>query len=226
MGSVTDPPLPPTAPRAPALAAAVPFFAMAVVAGADLLAGPQIGFLPLLSLGPALAPVSLGPARTVLTGVVALLLSGLLASYDGPAVAARLHRGRHHHRRDAAGFVASRGRQRKELDTCQCPCRRRRRPAGAAAPGARAHRRRPGGGAVHLRGCGGTHRRRSLRGGRHRQPGTHDRSARAAQGPARGADRRGRPGGLPRIRALRTASDPDHRPDRAQPGAAGSDGNS
>ena len=84
MGSVTGPPLPPTAPRAPALAAAVPFFAMAVVAGADLLAGPQIGFLPLLSLGPALAPVSLGPARTVLTGVLALLLSGLLASYDGP----------------------------------------------------------------------------------------------------------------------------------------------
>ena len=83
MGSVTGPPLPPTAPRAPALAVAVPFFAMAVVAGADLLAGPQIGFLPLLSLGPALAPVSLGPARTVLTGVLALLLSGLLASYDG-----------------------------------------------------------------------------------------------------------------------------------------------
>ena len=117
MGSVTGPPLPPTAPRAPALAVAVPFFAMAVVAGADLLAGPQIGFLPLLSLGPALAPVSLGPARTVLTGVLALLLSGLLASYDGTGlslhgvIAAATIAGV-----TAAGFVASRGRQRKERE--------------------------------------------------------------------------------------------------------------
>ncbi len=62
---------------------------MAVVAAADLLAGPQIGFLPLLSLGPALAPVALGPGRTVLTGVLALLLSGLLARYDGTGLSLR-----------------------------------------------------------------------------------------------------------------------------------------
>jgi serine phosphatase RsbU (regulator of sigma subunit) len=90
---------------------------MAVVAGADLLAGPQIGFLPLLSLGPALAPVALGPARTVLTGVLALLLSGLLARYDGTGlslhsgIAAATIAGV-----TAAGFAASAGRQRKERE--------------------------------------------------------------------------------------------------------------
>jgi len=66
------------------LAVVVPFVVMTVVAGADLLAGAQIGFLsPLLSLGPALAPVALGPAGTVLTGGVAVFLSLLLAVYDG-----------------------------------------------------------------------------------------------------------------------------------------------
>jgi hypothetical protein len=83
MGSLNGPPLRPTAPHPPALAIVVPFTAMAVVAVADLVAGPQIGFLPLLSLGPALAPVALGPGRTVLTGVLALPLSGLLARHDG-----------------------------------------------------------------------------------------------------------------------------------------------
>jgi serine phosphatase RsbU (regulator of sigma subunit) len=95
----------------------IPFFAMAVVAAADLVAGPQIGFLPLLSLGPALAPVALGPGRTVLTGVLALLLSGLLARYDGTGlslhsiVAAATIVGV-----TGAGFAASTGRQRKERE--------------------------------------------------------------------------------------------------------------
>jgi serine phosphatase RsbU (regulator of sigma subunit) len=66
-----------------AVAVAVPFCLMALVVVADVLAGPQIGLLPLLSLGPALAPVSLGPARTVLTGGLAIVLSLLLALYDG-----------------------------------------------------------------------------------------------------------------------------------------------
>lgn len=70
-------------PKPNALAAAVPFFAMAVVVVADLVTGPQIGLLPVLSLGPALAPVALAPVRTVLTGVLALLLSLLLAAVDG-----------------------------------------------------------------------------------------------------------------------------------------------
>ena len=65
------------------LAAVVPFCVMTVVACCDLLAGTQTGLLSLLSLGPALAPVALGPARTVLTGGVAIILSMLLAVYNG-----------------------------------------------------------------------------------------------------------------------------------------------
>jgi serine phosphatase RsbU (regulator of sigma subunit) len=58
----------------------LPFAVMCVVAGLDVLAGPQVGLLPLLSLGPALAPVFLGPARTWLTGAVAIGL-GVLTSF-------------------------------------------------------------------------------------------------------------------------------------------------
>jgi hypothetical protein len=67
------------------LAALLPFFVMTVVACADLLVGrgTQAGLLSLLSLGPALAPVALGPVRTVLTGGVAIILSMTLAAYDG-----------------------------------------------------------------------------------------------------------------------------------------------
>ena len=72
-----------TRPGPGAVAAAVPFCLMALVVVTDVLAGPQIGLLPLLSLGPALAPVSLGPARTALTGGLAIVLSLLLAVYDG-----------------------------------------------------------------------------------------------------------------------------------------------
>jgi hypothetical protein len=39
-----------------AVAAAVPFCLMALVVVADVLAGPQIGLLPLLSLGPPWPP--------------------------------------------------------------------------------------------------------------------------------------------------------------------------
>ena len=104
-------------PGAGALGVAVPFCVMAVVVAADLLAGPQVGLLPLLSLGPALAPVSLGPARTVLTGGLAIVLSLLLAVYDGigfslhAVVAAATIVGV-----TAAGVVASAARQRKEQE--------------------------------------------------------------------------------------------------------------
>ena len=96
---------------------AVPFCLMAVVVGADLLAGPQIGLLPLLSLGPALAPVSLGPARTVLTDGLAIVLSVLVASFDGigfslrAVVAVTTIIGV-----TAAGVLASAARQRKERE--------------------------------------------------------------------------------------------------------------
>jgi serine phosphatase RsbU (regulator of sigma subunit) len=72
------------APAKPsALAVAVPFCAMAAVVAADLAAGPQVGLLPVLSLGPALAPVTLSPVRTLLTGLLAVALSLVLAAFDG-----------------------------------------------------------------------------------------------------------------------------------------------
>ena len=104
-------------PGAGSLAVAVPFCVMAVVVAADLLAGPQVGLLPLLSLGPALAPVTLGPARTMLTGGLAIVLSLLLAAYDGigfslhAVVAATTIIGV-----TAAGVIASAARQRKEQE--------------------------------------------------------------------------------------------------------------
>ncbi len=67
------------------LATAVPFCVMAVVTCFDLVVGTQVGFMSLLSLGPALAPVSLGPVRTALTGGVAVVLSFLLAAVGGIA---------------------------------------------------------------------------------------------------------------------------------------------
>lgn len=66
------------------LAAAAPFCAMALVTGADLLVTSQkIELLPLLSLGPALAPVPLRPTRTMLTGCLAIVLCVLVSAYDG-----------------------------------------------------------------------------------------------------------------------------------------------
>lgn len=61
----------------------LPLVVMAVVSGIDLLAGPAIGFLPLLSLGPALAAVSLSPALTALMGGLGMALCMPLAAYDG-----------------------------------------------------------------------------------------------------------------------------------------------
>jgi serine phosphatase RsbU (regulator of sigma subunit) len=100
-----------------ALAVAVPFTAMAVVVVADLVSGPQVGLLPVLSLGPALAPVALGPARTILTGVLAIALSLALAGFDGlwfsahAAIALATIAGV-----TAAGVIASAARQRRERE--------------------------------------------------------------------------------------------------------------
>ncbi|HUN38084.1 MAG TPA: PP2C family protein-serine/threonine phosphatase [Trebonia sp.] len=54
-----------------------------LVTGIDLGAGPQVGLLPLLSLGPALAPVFLGPAGTCLMGLLALGLGVLIPGIEG-----------------------------------------------------------------------------------------------------------------------------------------------
>ncbi|GAA1227426.1 PP2C family protein-serine/threonine phosphatase [Streptomyces aureus] len=61
----------------------LPFVVMAVVAVVDLTAGPGVGFVPLVSLGPALAGLIGTWRRTALIGVVALLLCAGLGAYDG-----------------------------------------------------------------------------------------------------------------------------------------------
>ncbi|BDH07256.1 PP2C family protein-serine/threonine phosphatase [Streptomyces seoulensis] len=61
----------------------MPVAAMAVVAGADVVAGPGVGFLPLISLGPAFSGLIGGWRRTALFGAVALALCVGLGLYDG-----------------------------------------------------------------------------------------------------------------------------------------------
>ncbi|MFI6522791.1 PP2C family protein-serine/threonine phosphatase [Spirillospora sp. NPDC050679] len=60
----------------------LPFAMMAFVALVDLLAGPGVGYVPLLALGPAFASLSCGVRRTAAVGVLALSLCALLAWYD------------------------------------------------------------------------------------------------------------------------------------------------
>ncbi|TDB88958.1 serine/threonine-protein phosphatase [Actinomadura sp. KC216] len=55
---------------------------MAVVAVGDVLAGPGVGYLPLLSLGPAFASLSARVRRTAAVGALALVLYAVLAQYD------------------------------------------------------------------------------------------------------------------------------------------------
>ncbi|MEG3627285.1 PP2C family protein-serine/threonine phosphatase [Streptomyces poriticola] len=61
----------------------MPVAAMAVVAVVDIVAGPNVGFLPLVSLGPAFAGLVGGWRRTALIGLVALLLCLGLGLYNG-----------------------------------------------------------------------------------------------------------------------------------------------
>ena len=97
--------------------AALPFAVVIAVAVIDVLAGPGVGFLPVLSLGPALAAVSRRPVPTALIGTLTLGLGVLLAWYDGIADS----------RRGVialitivgvtvAGVLASAGRQRRERE--------------------------------------------------------------------------------------------------------------
>ncbi|MGW4054331.1 PP2C family protein-serine/threonine phosphatase [Streptomyces sp. NPDC004779] len=56
---------------------------MAVTLAADVAAGPTVGLLPLVALGPAFAGLTGGPSRTAFVGVLALLLCLALGWYDG-----------------------------------------------------------------------------------------------------------------------------------------------
>ncbi|MEV4288126.1 PP2C family protein-serine/threonine phosphatase [Nonomuraea bangladeshensis] len=60
----------------------LPFGVMAAVAVTDVLAGPSLGFLPLLTLGPSFASVSGSVQRTAMVGLVALALCIPLAAYN------------------------------------------------------------------------------------------------------------------------------------------------
>lgn len=61
----------------------LPAVVMAVVAAADILTVPGLGFLPLASLGPAFAGLVGGWRRTAWFGLAALLLCVALGLYDG-----------------------------------------------------------------------------------------------------------------------------------------------
>ncbi|MBQ1119378.1 serine/threonine-protein phosphatase [Streptomyces sp. A73] len=69
-------------PRTYIVLALLPFLVMALVAGVDLLAGPEVGFLPLVSLGPAFAGLVGTWRRTVVVGALAMVLCGGLGLYD------------------------------------------------------------------------------------------------------------------------------------------------
>jgi len=103
--------------RVQVLLGILPFAVMGLVAAVDVLAGPGFGFLPLLSLGPALAAVSLRPAHTVLVGGLALVLCLLLAVNDGLVESRRMViamatiAGV-----TVAGVIASAGRHRRERE--------------------------------------------------------------------------------------------------------------
>jgi hypothetical protein len=70
---------------------------MAVVTVVNIMVGPGVGLVPLVSLGPAFAGLVGGRRRTALTGVVALVLCVGLGTYDGPCRGTAPRR-----RRDAA----------------------------------------------------------------------------------------------------------------------------
>lgn len=72
-----------------AVLSALPFAMMATVTVVDVATGPAVGLLPLVSLGPAFAPLVGGWRRTLGIGVIALLLTVGLSVYNDLFDAAR-----------------------------------------------------------------------------------------------------------------------------------------
>ncbi|MFC7817008.1 MULTISPECIES: PP2C family protein-serine/threonine phosphatase [unclassified Streptomyces] len=70
-------------PSSSSMLAWMPVAVMAVVAVVDLTAGPDVGLLPLVSLGPAFAGLVGGWRRTAVIGLAALLLCVGLGLYNG-----------------------------------------------------------------------------------------------------------------------------------------------
>ena len=66
----------------PRLLAALPFIAMGIVVLVDVVAGPAIGFLPMMALGPAFAGLIGNVRRSVVIGAVALALSLMLSIFN------------------------------------------------------------------------------------------------------------------------------------------------
>lgn len=64
------------------LLSALPFLAMAAVVVVDVTAGPGVGFLPMMALGPAFAGLIGSTRRTVVIGAVALVLSFFLTFFN------------------------------------------------------------------------------------------------------------------------------------------------
>lgn len=110
-------PLPPPGGPHGVFLAALPFAVVAGVAVVDVLAGPGVGFLPVLSLGPALAAISRPPLPTALIGLLALACGVLLAIYDDlpssrrGVIALTTIAGV-----TVAGVIASAGRRRRERE--------------------------------------------------------------------------------------------------------------
>lgn len=68
--------------RSRTVLSSLPFIAVGLVAVTDLLAGPRLGFLPLLTLGPTFASVSGSVRRTFAVGGLSLMVSLPLAYYS------------------------------------------------------------------------------------------------------------------------------------------------
>lgn len=66
----------------PRLLAALPYVAMGIVVLVDFTAGPGIGFLPMMALGPAFAGLIGNVRRSALIGALALVLSLMLSVYN------------------------------------------------------------------------------------------------------------------------------------------------